>query len=110
MYQKYQLDLNKIEDQKFYNSKSDQYTETDVFKCNVPFKLKKHYHKEIEVRYFVTGYGKFTIDNDIINCKPGTLLEIHEGMIHSFEYDGEEPLEVRRFFNNDKEGYKEYYP
>lgn len=108
MYRKTQLDLNKEEDLLKYIDIVDPFKQTDVFKCDIPFKLKKHYHQEKEVRYFLSGCGKFIVEDDVVECKPGTLLEIGKGVVHSFEYDGGNPLEVRRFFDGE-EGYKEYY-
>lgn len=108
MYRKTQLDLNKEEDLLSYLKVVDPFEKTDVYKCEIPFKLKKHYHQDEEVRYFLSGNGRFIVDGDVVECKAGTLLQIGKGVVHSFEYDGGKPLEVRRFFHNE-EGYKEYF-
>ena len=108
MYQKTQLDLNKMEDQILFNNILARYQYHDTFNCKVPLKMKKHYHKDDEIRYFLSGNAKFVVENEVIECKPGTLLEIGKNVVHSFEFDGKSDLKVQRFFENDEE-YKEYY-
>jgi len=109
MYRKTQLDLNKEEDQLFFRNVMEKYKYNDTFRCSVPIKMKNHYHKDDEVRYFLSGEAKFFVGEETIECKPGTLIEIGKGVVHSFEYNGVGgKLEVRRCFENEAE-YQEYY-
>ena len=108
MYQKFQLDLNKIEDQRLYEEKVKKYVHSESFRCKYPFKTKELCYVDDEVRYFVSGNVMFNVDNDEIECSSGTLLVIGKGVIHSFEYTGGEQLRVDRFYTNYDESEKNF--
>ena len=107
-YQVTKLDLNKMEDQVKFNEIVSKYRYNDTFNCHIPFTMKKHYHIDDEVRYFLSGNAEFIVGDNSIKCGPGTLIEISKNVIHSFRYGGGEELKVQRFFE-DEEKYKEYY-
>lgn len=108
MYRKTQLDILKEEDQNVFLNVVEKYKYHDTFKCGHPFKMKDHFHTDNEVRYFLSGHAKFIVGGEVIECRPGTLLEIGKNVVHSFEYDGGTRLEVKRFFESEEE-YKEFY-
>ena len=108
MYQKFQLDLNKIEDQRLYQEKVKKYVHSESFRCDYPFKSKQFCYVGDEARYFVSGNVIFKVDNDEIECSSGTLLVIDKCVNHSFEYIGGEKLRVDRFYTNYDESEKNF--
>lgn len=108
MYQKFQLDLNKEEDQRLYRNKIIKYLHSDSFRCSIPFKTKEQHTVDDEVRYIVSGNVVFNIDNDTFECNTGTLLVIGKGVVNSVEYTGGEQLRVDRFYTNYDESEKNF--
>lgn len=106
-----QLTVEDKEDfDKFIESLLVRYPHMDVFEAVEPISIKKHTHKDYEARLFVSGYASFNINETIVECAPGSYIEIESDVPHSFEYSGGEPLKVLRFFSNDDSWHAFYIP
>lgn len=74
----------------------------DEYKEVKAFDLKPHYHSDYESRLFLEGSAVFTIDGEDIVCSKGTYIEILPEVVHAFEYKGDGPLHVLRFFSENE--------
>lgn len=73
------------------------YANNDIFYTDEPIVYEDHSHKFQEARLILNGKCYFTIHNETVECNAGDYITIKPGVVHSFEYKGDEPLKVMRF-------------
>jgi len=56
--------------------------------------LLHHHDDASELYYVVEGEGKFTLDDDIVNGVPGTVIYMTAGVKHKIENEGTETLMI----------------
>ena len=99
------IDINdRVKFDEFVDSLFTKFPFNDVFETVKKINLAKHTHSGIESRLFLEGTAKFLFDGkQIVDCVPGSYIEIDSETPHSFKYSGKEPLKVLRFFSNHAE-------
>jgi mannose-6-phosphate isomerase-like protein (cupin superfamily) len=101
-----------LSDQKFVDefitSLKKEFFRSDIYEASNPVSIPNHYHLDHESRFILEGNATFVIDGNVFNCSPGDYIQIGPKVVHKFEYDGECPLKVMRFFSEGNE-WKSYY-
>lgn len=75
---------------------------SDIFTAIEPVTIPAHKHPDFEARIFISGCASFNIEGTIIECAPGSYIEIQPNISHSFTYSGGEELKVIRFFSDNE--------
>lgn len=98
------IDINdRIKFDTFVDSLFTQFPFNDIFETSKKINLAKHTHDGVESRLFLEGSAKFIFGKQIIECGPGSYIEIDSDTVHAFKYDGKSPLRVLRFFSTHAE-------
>lgn len=92
----------------FIRSLNKQFVRSDIFTATESLSIFNHYHLDFESRFFLEGSARFIINNTVLICTPGDYVQIGPKVVHRFEYDGDSPLKVMRFFSEETE-WKSYY-
>jgi cupin superfamily acireductone dioxygenase involved in methionine salvage len=92
----------------FIASLKKKFSRSDFFTTSSSLVVPYHYHLHLESRFFLEGSATFIINDNKLVCAPGDYIQIGPKVIHRFEYDGESPLKVMRFFSEGNE-WKSYY-
>lgn len=61
--------------------------------------LLHHHDNAAELYYVSEGTGKFTLDDEIVNGTPGTVIYIPTGTRHRIENDGNQTLMILFVYN-----------
>lgn len=93
---------------KFIASLKEKFYRYDFFETTNPIEIGQHYHLDFESRFILEGSARFTIDGNAFNCSAGDYIQIGPKVVHKFEYQGNSPLKVMRFFSEGEE-WESYY-
>lgn len=89
--------IGKTEPAKISNIFKLENATVNVVQVNVL--VKPHYHeKSDEILYFVKGNGVLKVGDAKINVKPGLLVSLLKGTVHSYVNEGKEATVVLSIF------------